>query len=233
MKLAYGGAFQLKEVWRDAADFETFGNPNGIPSFSPATRKELPWVTVPRIIVNPNGVAPIPFPRVTSAVGHNPGGVAIFLPMTPQGSSFLAILGWWPQSLWDGPNSDTPAKNREVAMQRLEDQGEKILDRSAAVGGFGGASRSTLEIPDTLRLVFDTVALRRSSYVWTAKSMSRAGMVWKSAWPAKPCRTVAGNGGHSHQDDGRQSHGGISHCVGSAGFRAGVWIPFGMQSTKP
>ncbi len=38
VRLAYCGAFQLKELWRDAADFARSENPNGITSFSPGLR---------------------------------------------------------------------------------------------------------------------------------------------------------------------------------------------------
>ena len=57
-------------------------------------RNELPWESVPNDN-NPNGVAA---PQVYR--GATPLGLRTF-PDLPQGSSFLATLGWRPQSRWD------------------------------------------------------------------------------------------------------------------------------------
>ena len=59
-------------------------------------RNELPWVPGP-IVFNPNGVAS-GFKRSTAT----PLGLFVLRPV-PQGSSFLATLGFGPESFWDSP----------------------------------------------------------------------------------------------------------------------------------
>ena len=56
--------------------------------------KELPWVWVANVF-NPNGVCVAFFHS-----RHNPVGV-VFIVAFSQGSSFLATLGFEPESLWD------------------------------------------------------------------------------------------------------------------------------------
>ena len=57
-------------------------------------RDELPWETGLEDR-NPNGVVATPSKGDATPLGLNT------LPPTPQGSSFLATLGWRTQSLWD------------------------------------------------------------------------------------------------------------------------------------
>ena len=73
------------------------GNPNGIVSSSPGLRgTSYPgWFT--SRIFNPNGVAPRCTPQSATPLGLFPGA------RPSQGSSFLATLGWRPESRWDSP----------------------------------------------------------------------------------------------------------------------------------
>ena len=71
-------------------------NPKGIASSSPGLRgTSYPGKTA-RQPVNPNGVVSITPPR-----GHNPVGVENIFGSVTQGSSFLATLGFAPESRWD------------------------------------------------------------------------------------------------------------------------------------
>ena len=57
-------------------------------------RNELPWETASQDN-NPNGVVAYLRKRDATPLGLRTGGGAT------QGSSLLATLGWWTQSLWD------------------------------------------------------------------------------------------------------------------------------------
>ena len=80
-------------------------NPNGIPPQSPRLRGTS-YLGKPRDEHdNPNGVvamSPVTFPRHPC---RNPVGVDGSSPTFTQGSSFLATLGFKPQSLWDCPDA--------------------------------------------------------------------------------------------------------------------------------
>ena len=69
-------------------------------------RHELPWVNVIQINFNPNGVVA----SLTKQPTQPRWGWSDFLQLT-QGSSCLATLGWWTQSLWDcQPERRAPAQ---------------------------------------------------------------------------------------------------------------------------
>ena len=71
-------------------------NPKGIVSFSPGLRGTSYPGKVPYAAINPNGVA-----ARASRFCHNPVGVEDILKLVTQGSSFLATLGFVPESRWD------------------------------------------------------------------------------------------------------------------------------------
>jgi hypothetical protein len=57
----------------------------------------------PAGITNRNAVAALPFSSAARGIGHNPVGVGgDSIPFT-QGSSYVATLGYMPESLWDSP----------------------------------------------------------------------------------------------------------------------------------
>ena len=66
------------------------------------------------VIPNPNGVAAqviiLKNPPTFSRAGHNPFGVDARPVLFTQGSSFLATLGFEPQSLRDWPRYSTSAR---------------------------------------------------------------------------------------------------------------------------
>jgi hypothetical protein len=75
-------------------------NPEGIVSSSPGLRGTSYPGRTAHTTPNPNGVA-----SFVSRLRHNPVGVENILESSTQGSSFLATLGWMPESRWDS-NSD-------------------------------------------------------------------------------------------------------------------------------
>src|SRR5258708_36982884 len=63
-------------------------------------RNELPWEIVPRY-ANPERVAATVCCTEQGNTGRNPFRVDASLRLPTQGSSFLATLGFVPESLWD------------------------------------------------------------------------------------------------------------------------------------
>src|SRR5205807_10654056 len=78
-----GGDLRVFRPGRDAADFKTHENPNGIPSFSPGLRGTSYPGFVRQTSPTPTGLRPFRFP-VSGAVGRNLVGVAFPLRRFPK-----------------------------------------------------------------------------------------------------------------------------------------------------
>jgi small GTP-binding protein len=105
VRLTYCGAFKLKELWRDAADFETLAD------------KKMMGV---KLLRREDGSGEL---LVHFEKGVAPQEQVIFATYIhdhlKEKASHVVRLRFYVC-----PNCDTPVKNREIAMQRLEDKGE-------------------------------------------------------------------------------------------------------------
>ena len=106
VRLTYCGAFKLKELWRDAADFETLAE------------KKMMGV---KLLRREDGSGEL---LVHFEKGVAPQEQVIFATyihdhLKEKASHVLRLR------FYVCPNCDTPVKNREIAMQRLEDKGEE------------------------------------------------------------------------------------------------------------
>ncbi len=169
VKLVYCGAFKLKELWRDAADFETLaeGKKMGVKLL----RKE-----------DGRGKLLVHFSRDVT-----PQEQVIFANYI---HGHLDEKATAPQRLrfYVCPHCDAPVKDSEEAMRRVEERGHKasiVCQRAKSASRSGTISKSVL--PATRRSVRWPRFSGRSASLW---KRAAAVSCWRSKWPrASPAPT--------------------------------------------
>lgn len=136
VKLAHCGAFKLKELWRDAADFETL-----------ADRK----IVGVKLVRGEDG-------RGELLAHHAPGVTAqeqvIFASYIHEHLSQKSTEEVPRLRFYSCPNCDEPVENRKLAMERLEKDGEKADIRCQRCDRF-------IPLWDTLEKRFASQAIRK------------------------------------------------------------------------